>query len=619
MRVLLVALALVAASASAQSLIEIDGYCPFDEQGFEAQIYVSPPDDDAEQTVAEIVRHTGLAPNFVIREASIPNAAAVIDGNGERLILYNQEFMRSVRERTSSSWSEVSILAHELGHHLQGHTLLAGGSCPPIELEADRFSGFVLYRMGATLDDALRAMRAIASEEGSETHPPRSARLAAITNGYAESEALASRQPPPTPDPEGEPTTVPAPPPIPESSDVPDETDYEGQVRWQLESIHTRVSRQGFTRTVDGHLAHIDAGSEERFTIDLDAGQEYVIAGVCDNDCTDIDLRLYDPDGELVDEDVLEDDVPVVTVTPDREGQYTIEGIMYECQTEFCFIGLSAWVRQGGGIDQFGSTAGPDNEYEEQVAGYLDRVTSELANNQLSRVGGTQYGVVEANGTVRFTFETAGPASLVGVCDNDCLDVDLRLYNSAGELVDEDMLEDDVPIVEVPGAGQYTAEVRMPGCSTSICYYATGLYREGDSDSGFGSSSGPADQFGASDGPSNEYEEQVAGYLQRVTDEFAIEGARKVGGTQYGTAGADGSRFVFEASAESTIVGVCDNDCSDMDLRIYDASGDLVGEDVLVDDVPIVEIPGPGRYTAEVLMPGCSTAICYYAAGMYRK
>ena len=104
-----------------------------------------------------------------------------------------------------------------------------------------------------------------------------------------------------------------------------------------------------------------------------------MIAGVCDNDCTDIDLRLYDSNENLVDEDVLEDDVPVVTITPDRDGQYAIEGIMYECETEFCFIGLSAWVRQGGGTDQFGRSNGPGNQYEEQVAGYLQQVTERYA------------------------------------------------------------------------------------------------------------------------------------------------------------------------------------------------------------------------------------------------
>jgi hypothetical protein len=71
-----------------------------------------------------------------------------------------------------------------VGHHLQGHTLQAGGSRPPTELEADRYSGYVLFRMGATLDQSQAAMRALGSDTGSATHPDRSSRLAAITNGW---------------------------------------------------------------------------------------------------------------------------------------------------------------------------------------------------------------------------------------------------------------------------------------------------------------------------------------------------------------------------------------------------------------------------------------------------
>lgn len=68
--------------------------------------------------------------------------------------------------------------------YLNGHTLIPGGSRPPTELEADSFSGFVLYKMGANLEEAQAAMNAIASEKGSETHPPKRSRLAAIESGW---------------------------------------------------------------------------------------------------------------------------------------------------------------------------------------------------------------------------------------------------------------------------------------------------------------------------------------------------------------------------------------------------------------------------------------------------
>ena len=504
---LLLALALPAA---AQTPIAIGSYCNFDGETMEATVFGFDPDDDAEAAVREVTRYTGLRPNFTIRAANVDNASAVIDAaTGERLILYNQEFMRAVRMRTNSDWSQVSILAHELGHHLQGHTLQAGGSRPSIELEADQFSGFVLQRMGATLDDALRAMRAIATEEGSRTHPPRSARLAAITNGYIDSETL-SGQPPSTPPPDATepppvarrttpretPRTAPretAPPPVPTSSGIPDGGDYEGQVRYQLDAFDRTLAREGYTRTVDAHVARIDADARERFTIDLEAGTEYRIVGTCDNDCTDVDLFLYDPSGALVDSDELADDIPVVSVTPQRSGTYALEGLMFECATEFCFVGIGAWARAADGSgrptagrsgratsgDRFGNGGGANtNAYTQTLTEQLDLARQHYRSEGLQQVGTDQVGTVAAGGRERFSFEASGAGTVVGVCDQDCSDVDLFLYDATGTLVDSDQLDDDVPIVSVPGAGRYSAEVVMYECSTEVCYYGAALFRQ---------------------------------------------------------------------------------------------------------------------------------------------
>ena len=128
----------------------------------------SPPDlskggGTGKQVVAEIMKYTGLPANFVVVEGKVPNAAAVImqgpDQVPRRVIAYNPAFMGQVIEATkSNNWAPVSIMAHEIGHHLSGHTIVPGGSQPPIELESDKFSGFVLYKMGAPLADAQRAI-----------------------------------------------------------------------------------------------------------------------------------------------------------------------------------------------------------------------------------------------------------------------------------------------------------------------------------------------------------------------------------------------------------------------------------------------------------------------------
>ena len=100
----------------------------------------SPPDlskggGSGKQVVAEIMKYTGLPANFVVVEGKVPNAAAVImqgpDQVPRRVIAYNPAFMGQVIEATkSNNWAPVSIMAHEIGHHLSGHTIVPGGSQP---------------------------------------------------------------------------------------------------------------------------------------------------------------------------------------------------------------------------------------------------------------------------------------------------------------------------------------------------------------------------------------------------------------------------------------------------------------------------------------------------------
>ncbi|MBS9721486.1 TPM domain-containing protein [Tianweitania sp. BSSL-BM11] len=144
------------------------------------------------EAVQTIMRFTGLPQNFRIMESDVPNAAAMIvlgpDGVPQRVIAYNKRFMEQVRDATQNNdWSPLSIMAHEIGHHLSGHTLIPGGSQPPIELEADKFSGFVLYKMGAALTDAQKAIETLIPEEDGPTHPGRAKRLSAVEEGWQDS------------------------------------------------------------------------------------------------------------------------------------------------------------------------------------------------------------------------------------------------------------------------------------------------------------------------------------------------------------------------------------------------------------------------------------------------
>ena len=157
--------------------------CSFFGESLPEKVITFASDNEAEAVIARIMEQSGLPQNFQIRAAGVPNAAAVIQGN-QRYILYNQHFIRETRRQTGNAWAPISIMAHEVGHHLSGHTLSGQGSRPKIELEADYYSGFVLQKMGASLEDARAAMSSLGSPTGSSTHPARHDRLAAITNGW---------------------------------------------------------------------------------------------------------------------------------------------------------------------------------------------------------------------------------------------------------------------------------------------------------------------------------------------------------------------------------------------------------------------------------------------------
>lgn len=149
---------------------------------------------EAEEVVDEIMKQLGLQTNFIVMECpNLRNAFAVnLDGDiGKiRYIIYDNDFLERVDLKSKTDWAAISILAHEIGHHLNGHTLDGIGSRPPKELESDEFSGFALYKLGASLEEAQAAMANFASEKTSKTHPGKADRLAAIESGWRSAESL---------------------------------------------------------------------------------------------------------------------------------------------------------------------------------------------------------------------------------------------------------------------------------------------------------------------------------------------------------------------------------------------------------------------------------------------
>jgi len=138
---------------------------------------------ETRQLLLDIITVTGLQPNFELKEASVLNIEAAIS-HRKRYILYNPSFINSLYTVTKDKWAATALLAHEVGHHLNGHTIRKGGSSPRLELEADEFAGFILYKLGASLEQAQSVMNYIAKPGRSKTHPGKNSRMEAIRKGW---------------------------------------------------------------------------------------------------------------------------------------------------------------------------------------------------------------------------------------------------------------------------------------------------------------------------------------------------------------------------------------------------------------------------------------------------
>ena len=76
----------------------------------------------------------------------------------------------------------------------------------------------------------------------------------------------------------------------------------------------------------------------------LDVGQ-YAAAGVCDDDCTDLDLFVYRENSKLLNSDEEVDPAPVVFFSVEAPAEYFFEVRMYECRADTCFCSVQLFSK----------------------------------------------------------------------------------------------------------------------------------------------------------------------------------------------------------------------------------------------------------------------------------
>jgi hypothetical protein len=117
-------------------------------------------------------------------------------------------------------------------------------------------------------------------------------------------------------------------------------------VRMQLDAATQEARSEGYVLQGSYLSGSLREGGDRSFTLHFRAGHEYMVIGVCDVDCDDLDLVLADDTGEMVDLDYELDDVPIVLTDVQRDGSYTVTVSMASCSIEPCGYGMAVFARR---------------------------------------------------------------------------------------------------------------------------------------------------------------------------------------------------------------------------------------------------------------------------------
>lgn len=84
-------------------------------------------------------------------------------------------------------------------------------------------------------------------------------------------------------------------------------------------------------------------GESDLIQVVLNGQRSYMFLGACDDDCTDVDIEVFDGDTLLVG-DVQTDDIPLVSVKSGAAGVHTVRLTMAKCSAGTCAWALGTYI-----------------------------------------------------------------------------------------------------------------------------------------------------------------------------------------------------------------------------------------------------------------------------------
>jgi hypothetical protein len=113
------------------------------------------------------------------------NCFATIAAGGKRILIADHLFLSKVNKAAGTDWAAISIIAHEIGHHIAGFSRRPTQS--ESELDADYWSGYALQKLGAGREASIKCIMRYGTEWNTDTHPNKYSRASTIKQGWDDS------------------------------------------------------------------------------------------------------------------------------------------------------------------------------------------------------------------------------------------------------------------------------------------------------------------------------------------------------------------------------------------------------------------------------------------------
>jgi len=321
-----------------------------------------------------------------------------------------------------------------------------------------------------------------------------------------------------------------------------------------------------------------------------------------DTRCMDLDISVYNEDGDMIADDHWEDPYPLCEFAVTDRQEITIDFEVWTEDDEIIECYVAYMVSMMGGVDE-------DSRYE-HMEGELEWMT-EMADFSDEQVLEAFIGEIDTDTMIQsYLYELDAGYYWVEAMGGLALkDIDMAAYNSFGELLDEDTYEDDYPMVFIELDEPDTVKVEVTLYSTMEGFdggYFVFILSEtqeflGDEDYAYGDySEWSGDEYELMDNAewlSDSWYNIIDLHGEEIIDSFTVP-----------IYADDDYIWIEEFPLDQGVYYLYvqgDDIClMDTDMTVYDDDNDVVAEDVLANNSPVcrIEVPrGGGIVEVEIL------------------